>query len=255
MLSDELLAYLFDEQPHLLRPAMTTWLVSSRRFATFATTFRDKIRKKLRTTQDQESLLDLRLELETAYLLLNERTLSVIYEPQPPRQERAPDFAVSFTTSITCMVEVTRLRASHKRPAETAEYQTDTVPSVEPALALPLVTDRLADTICSKLSQLLPQRSNVLVVGVDALSLTSSELHAAMLRLQQRVETNDPGVLQRHRFRDRADFFRQYQRLSELLVRGTMLHADAPVAVWANPQARHPLPGKLRTALYRSHTV
>jgi hypothetical protein len=41
-----------------------------------------------------------------------------------------------------------------------------------------------------------------------------------MLHLQQRAERNDATVLQRQRFRDRADFFHHYQRLSELLVRG-----------------------------------
>jgi hypothetical protein len=72
MLTDELLSYLFDEQPHLLPQPMAPWLASSRRFTAFATTYRDKIRKKVRVTQDQESRLDLRLELETAYLLLQE---------------------------------------------------------------------------------------------------------------------------------------------------------------------------------------
>jgi hypothetical protein len=72
MLTDELFAYLFDGQPHPLSPAVAPWLASSRRFTAFATTYRDKIRKKVRVTQDQESRLDLRLELETAYLLLQE---------------------------------------------------------------------------------------------------------------------------------------------------------------------------------------
>ena len=81
MLTDELLTYVFDGQSHLLAQPMATWLASSRRFTAFVTTFRDKIRKKLRVTQDQESLLDLRLELETAYVLLQERPLSLVYEP------------------------------------------------------------------------------------------------------------------------------------------------------------------------------
>src|SRR5512143_1161428 len=82
MLVDELLDYLFNGQPHLLAAAMAAWLASSRRFAAFVTTYRTKIRKKLRATQEIESLLDLRLELETAYLLLQERTFSLEYEPQ-----------------------------------------------------------------------------------------------------------------------------------------------------------------------------
>ncbi len=66
MLTDELLAYVFDGQSHLLAEPMAAWLASSRRFAAFVASFRDKIRKKVRATQEQESLLDLRLELETA---------------------------------------------------------------------------------------------------------------------------------------------------------------------------------------------
>ena len=73
MQTDDLLHYLFDGQSNLLVQPMATWLASSRRFAAFATTFRDKIRKKIRTTEDEQSLLDLQLELETAYLLLQER--------------------------------------------------------------------------------------------------------------------------------------------------------------------------------------
>jgi len=237
----ELLAYLFDGQPHLLVQPMTTWLSSSRRYAAFINTFRDKIRKKLRTMLEQERLQDLRLELETAYLLLQEKSLNVVYEPQLG-QVRYPDFAVTFTTSLTFMVEVTRLNTIQKQ----------TLPSGE---AIPFVGERVADAICSKLAQLLTQRSNVIVVGVDAPCPTSAELQAAMLRVQQRAERNDPVLLQQHRFYDRADFFRHYQRLSQVLVRESQLQADEPVVVWINPQAKYPLPAKVRTVLYHSHSL
>ena len=48
-LIDDLLTYLFDAQPHQFATPMATWLTASRRFTTFVDTFRDKIRKKLRT--------------------------------------------------------------------------------------------------------------------------------------------------------------------------------------------------------------
>ena len=252
---DELLTYLFDGQAHSLTTPIATWLASSRRFTTFVTTSRDKIRKKLRAIQEQERLHDLRLELETAYLLLQERSLSLVYEPQPCGQVRCPDFAVTFTTRLTFMIEVTRLRAIQERTAAHAQAQARATPPPDTALTFPLVGEHLADTLCSKLGQLLPQRSNVLLVGVEASCPTHSDLHAAMLRVQQRVERNDSMLLQRYRFRDRADFFRHYQRLSEILVRGSQLQADEPVAVWVNPQAKHPLPGRVRTVLYHSHTV
>jgi hypothetical protein len=237
MLTEELLTYLFDGAAHPLAPTLEPWL-AARRFAEFAITFRDKIRKKLRTTPDPENLLDLRLELETAYLLLQERTLSVVYEPQPLRQTRGPDFAVTYTTSLTFTVEVTRLRAP-------------TTPGLATGGADPTVNERLVDSIASKLGQLLPGQPNVLVVGVETGALTAADLNATVRDLQQRAEANDATFFQRHRVRARADFFRQFQRLSEILVRG----ATAQPLVWVNPQAKAPLPSKVRTALYRSQTA
>ena len=255
MLTDELLLYVFDGQSHLLAQPMAAWMASSRRFTAFVATFRDKIRKKLRATQDQESLLDLRLELETAYLLLQERSLSPVYEPQQSGQSRRPDFAVTFTTSLTFMLEVTRLQAGLQSTLAEAQEQTREAPAPNTLQPIPLIGEHLADTICSKLGQLLPQRSNVLLVGMEALQLTESDLRAVMRSLQQRAERTDSAFLQRHRFRDRADFFRHYQWLSEILVRGPHLPAAAPLVVWANPQAKHSLPGKVQAVLYRSQAV
>jgi len=113
----------------------------------------------------------------------------------------------------------------------------------------------LVDTICSKLGQMLPQHGNVLIVGVDSLALSQSDLNAMMLRMQQRAERRDSTFWQRYRFRDRADFFRHYQRLSEVLVRASQVQTEGSVLAWVNPQAKHPLPGRVRTALYRSHSM
>ena len=253
MFVDELLTYLFDGQPHLLAPPMAKWLASSRRFTALVTTFRTKIRKKLRTTQEVESLLDLQLELETAYYLLQERALSLAYEPHLGGQ-RSPDFAVTYTTSVLFMVEVTRLRMVQDSDSIRDHAQVQGPPS-DTAPIRSLVGERLADMVCSKLGQLLPQRTNILLVGVEDPGLTQETLRAAMLHLQQRAERNDATVVQRHRFRDRADFFRHFQRLSELLVRGSHLQTGEPVMGWVNPQAKYPLPSKVRTVLYRSHSV
>lgn len=241
MLTDELLTYLFDGQPHVLAGPMETWLASSRRYATFVDDFRDKIRKKIRVTQDQETLLDLRLELETAYRLLQERTLTLTYEPQLAERVRSPDFAVTYTTSLTFMLEVTRLRANQK----SAEEQTSPANTIG---------ERLADAVCSKLGQLQPKRSNILLVGVDIPRLTQEDLRATMLRIQQRAERSESAFFQRYRFRDRANFFSHYQRLSEILVRGTDPQKGESFIVWVNSQAKIPLPSKVRTVLYRSQT-
>ncbi|HET6597809.1 MAG TPA: hypothetical protein VFG81_19440 [Anaerolineales bacterium] len=243
MLTDELLCYLFDGQSHSLAPPMAAWLGSSRRFTVFVNTFRDKIRKKLRVTRDQETLYDLRLELETAYLLLQERNLSLAYEPEQAGPGRSPDFAVTFTTSLTFMVEVTRLRGGAKGSLPISDH------GFAPG------DERFADAIYSKLRQLLPQRSNVLIIGVDVLLLRQEDLQNMMLRLQQRAEARDSILWQRYGFRDRSDIIRNFQRLSEVLVRGSRGQADHPSVVWVNPQAKHPLPSKVRTSLYRSHAI
>jgi len=247
MLIDELLIYLFDGKPHLLAAQMGTWLASSRRFTAFVNAFHNKIRKKLRATQEMERLLDLQLELETAYLLLQERSLSLVYEPQLGGKARGPDFAVSFTTSLLFMVEVTRLRMGQdgtRDPAQAALPNDVAKRSPD--------EERLTDMVCSKLGQLMPRRINILLACVEASGLTQETLRAAMLRLQQRAERNDPAVLQGHGFRDRADFFHHYGRLSELLVRGPNLPEGGPVIGWINPQGKYPLPNKVRTVLYRS---
>lgn len=232
MLTDELLTYLFDGGPHLLFQPMEMWLASSGRFTAFVNTYQDKIRKKLRTTQDKNSLLDLQLELNTAYLLHQEKSLSVVYEPELSKRIRSPDFAVNFTTSLTFMVEVTRVQVDPK----------DTVEA------------RFAETIPDKLGQLLSQRSNILLVGVEGMDPTPGDIRSAMLGIQQRAERNDLAFLQGHGFRDRAEFFRQYQLLSEVIVRGPHFEATKFLVTWINPQAKYPLPSKVRTALYRSHT-
>jgi len=236
MLTDELIDYLFDRQPHTLTNPMQTWLTSSRRFTAFVDSFRNKIRKKIRVTQDSETLLDLRLELDTAYRLLQERTLSLTYEPQLAEKTRSPDFAVTFTTSLTFMLEVTRLRTNQKPMEELGNA----------------IGDRFADAVCSKLGQLVHQQSNVILVGIDAIRLTQEDVRTAMLRMQGRAERSDPTFFQRYGFRDRTEFFRHYQRLSEILIKGTGSQKGESFVVWVNPQARIPLPSKVRTVLYRS---
>ena len=251
--TDDLLYYLFDGKSNLLVPPMERWLTSSRRFAAFAATFRDKIRKKVRTTQDQQNVFDLQLELETAYLLLQERALSVAYEPEQSKGIRSPDFAVTFTTSTSFMVEVTRLQTDSKNMAgESREQLPVSQPGTVPAI--PPLGTRLADAVLSKLGQMLPQRGNVLLIAVEAPQLAPGDVRNVMLSIQHRVERNDSSVLQGYGFLDRADFFRHYQRLSEVLVRVPHLRSDKTMLTWINPQAKHPLPTRVRTILYRSLT-
>src|SRR5262245_47451677 len=186
MVTDELLSFLFDRRPHRLATTIARWLASSRRFTAFVAANHVKIRKKLRTAQDPETLGGLQLELETAYLLLRERSLSLQYEPQHRQHARSPDFAVSFTTSNVFMVEVTRMRTAQlKRPDGAPVRGTQ---SPDSALTVARLDERFSDTLCSKLGQLLPQHSNVVIIGVDGPPAGPSDLHAAMLAVQLRAE-------------------------------------------------------------------
>jgi hypothetical protein len=247
---DEVLTYIFDGQSNPLLEPMAGWLASSRRFVAFVTAFRDKIRKKVRLAREHGSLLDLQLELETAFLLLRERSLSVAYEPEQSKGARSPDFAVSFTTSLTFAVEVTRLQLEQDEAADSDDPALMSPPGIAPVTVA--LAARLADTVVGKLGQLLPQRGNVVIVAIESHRPISLDIRGAMLSLQQRAERNDLSLLQRHAFQDRADFFRQYRRLSEVILRMPQSETGAPLPAWINLQAKHPLPTKVRTVLYRA---
>lgn len=244
MLNNELILFLFEGKSSTLSVCMSAWLASSRRFAAFVDSFRDKIRKKIRVTQDLESLLDLQLELETVYRLLKEKTLSVAYEPDHAKRiARAPDFAVTYTTSMTFLLEVTRMRGN----------LAEKIPPTDVNSVLSPQQIRIADTICSKLRQLQPKQPNILLIGMEAHKLAENDLRPVMLHIQNRVERDDPAFLKRYDFRDRAEFFAHYLRLSEVFVLVREIPASAPT-IWINPQAKHSLPAKVRTVLYRSQT-
>ena len=232
IITDQLLDFIFDGKSHILFQPVESWLTSSRRYCDFVDNYKDKIRKKIRTTQNTETLIDLQLELETAYLLLQEQRLSLVYEPGLAEKVRRPDFAVSYTTSLTFMIEVTRVRVNQ-----------------------PNIDAQLMDPIFSKLGQLLPKHSNILIIGIDKINFTSVELAECLIRFQRRIEQEDRVFLNKYGFRDRSEFFQQHQRLSEIVIRESIPNTKPGAVAWINPQARQPLPSKARTALYRSHAV
>src|SRR6266496_3964150 len=137
MTADELLAYIFARDAHVLAAQCALWLASSARFRAFAEQYRDKIRKKVRGIRDHEGLKDLTFELEIAYLMLSERRFTVEYEKGGVGKQRGPDFCVTFKTHIPFNVEVKRFRGSAiGRADEPPEYS------------------RVASTTCQKIGQL-----------------------------------------------------------------------------------------------------
>jgi hypothetical protein len=107
----DLIAYLFEGQPHLLSNPLVDWMAASPRFTAFVETYRDKIRKKLRLARGPENVLDLRAELEVAYCLLSDRRLEVQYEPYASEKRRGPDFAVTYRANLVFNIEVARIRS------------------------------------------------------------------------------------------------------------------------------------------------
>jgi hypothetical protein len=238
----ETLNYLFDNKPHLLAPPLTDWMRDLPRFADFVETHRDKIRKKIRGIPDSDGFHDLRAELETAYLLLQEKRFTLAYEPYGKGTGRGPDFAVTFRTHTTFNVEVTRLRNSGQEKDE----------SGPPPFNPPYEGRRLAEIAGSKLRQMLPSMMNLLVIMADHQAMCELDVGRAMNHLKQRAEQKEPQLFQRHNFRDASDFFKHYQRLSGLLLRttGSPETGKCPI-LWLNNQAKHPLPGPICTILQR----
>lgn len=113
MTRNELLAELFGDWYHdpAAVVAFDEWLVSSRRFTGFVTEHLTKVRKKLRTSGDQEGALDVLYELEVAHRVVSVKAHGLAYEPFAGAKERGPDFAVTFNGTPWFLLEVTRLGA------------------------------------------------------------------------------------------------------------------------------------------------
>ena len=242
----ETLDYLFDNKPHILLPTLVQWMSESSRFATFVETYRDKIRKKIRTIPDAEGFYDLQAELETASLLLQEKRLALAYEPYGKGTGRGPDFAVTFKTNLTFNVEVTRLRLSNQ------ENDTGQNQAVQPLLDHQYAGRRLAEIAGNKLRQILPSMMNLLVIVADDSAICELDLDKVMIGLKQRAEQKDAQLFKRHDFRDPSDFFKHYQRLSGVLLRsaGERENGKCPL-LWLNNQAKHPLPAPVCVILRR----
>lgn len=238
--NDQLLAYLFDDKPHTLSGPMSRWIDSSRRFNEFATKYRDKIRKKIRTIQSDSAIQDLTAELDVAYQLVQQKRFTVAYEPYGSERARGPDFAVTFK-SFTFNVEVTRIHTSNMEISEN-------LPGFDPQQ----VNGRLIDTVCDKLGQMRPGMSNVLIIVTNSNFYAALELDQAMIQLKDRVEKKEEGLYGRYGFAKPTDFFKYYLRLSGILAR-TLGSRKSKIRsnLWLNNDTKHPLTRSLKNTLQR----
>jgi hypothetical protein len=237
--TNELLAYIFGDQAPSLAAHVAAWMAASSRYQAFVATYRDKIRKKVRGARDAEALKDLFLELETASMLLQERRFDVEYEKYGVGKARGPDFVITFKTRLRFNLEVTRLRAAKPTPDHDAPDQQYEVA-------------RLVDMVCGKLGQMLPSMINILIVFPDDDRVDHSVVMRAMARLKERAERKDIDFFTRKGFGGTQDFFKQYHRLSGILVRSSISGGPArSAALWENLQARHRIPTDLQMLLQK----
>lgn len=225
-----LLSYLFGdcgEHPRELQRYFEGWCASSPRFCMFAEAHRDKIRKKIRTSNGKEGLRDLHLELNIARHLLLDRKLALAYEAYAAEKVRGPDFTVSYTTRCTFNVEVRRLRNV-------------------PTLA------KWSDALSDKLRQLPPSSANLVVVGTED-GAAEFVIDQAMKYMRTQAESKDAGFFARSGFTSASDFFRVFYRLSGvILLSGWDAQEQSRLDMWLNPQAKRPIAPDVLKAVIRA---
>ena len=220
----DLIAYVFEGQPHLLSGVLMQWMEASSRFTTFVETYRDKIRKKIRVTREAESVLDLRGELEVAYCLLHDRRLVVAYEPYASAKRRGPDFAVTYRTNLVFNIEVSRIRVE--------ENGVDRID-------LPRKEERILRIMLYKLGQMQSGMANLLVIHTREDLARSINLGRLMQEVKTRVEGKDPSFYGTSRYISPTAFYKDFLHLSGILLWAT----DAQL--WINKQARPGLEEKV----------
>ena len=198
-----------------VRNELTGWLASSPRFRTFATTYRPKIHKKVRSASGAEALRDVRAELLAAHRLLADSRFTVAYEAHGSGRT-GPDFSVTYRTTTAFDLEVTRLR---------------TPP--EPAV--------LAERIVAKLRQLPPSVPNVLFIASDQ-AASAVDVAGAVRLLRDRADARDDAFFARRGLDRGRGFSERILRLGAVISWCDEAGGDERAERWVNPSARIALP-------------
>lgn len=224
---NDLLDDIFDGRDAALRPEFAGWLRHSRRFHSFATIYRGKIRAKLRNARDEDGLLDLRAELETAAILLCADSFTLEYEKYAAAKQRGPDFTVTFKGHTPFNVEVRRVRGDWGEMDEAARVA------------------KLASVVADKVAQMPPSIVNLLWL-TGGRDIAETDVQSATTNLRRSAERRNDETFTRHGYANAADFLKQYPRLSGILWR----ELDE-TKLWLNPLARHKPPPAIANALQR----
>lgn len=225
---EELLDYFFSGEQSAFSAEFANWLRASRRFKAFATTYRGKMRAKLKGARDQAGLHDVRAEFQTAMLLLTEERFTVQYEAYAASKQRGPDFTVTFKTHTPFNVEVRRMRSAE-------------LPAQDPATG----NNKLAAVLCDKVGQMPSSIVNLLWLVIEG-NLDEADIVQTTAALRQRAESKDEEFFARRGFKNSTHFLKQHGQLS-----GIIMQQGPQVSVWLNPLARHKTPPEIVTALGR----
>ena len=214
---------LFDpDPPDPLADELLAWLAGSSRFRAFAVANRDKIRKKLRTAADPESVRDVRTELWVARRLLADRRIELAFEPYGAGKA-GPDLSIAFRGTRAFNLEVTRLRS---------------VP-------------RLADhggPLLAKLRQLPPSVPNAVLIAIEGKTAEALDVTAATRAVRARADAKDEAFFVARGFDGTRAFYERYLRLGAVLVacEGAVDDAgavdEARATLWINRSARIAVP-------------
>jgi hypothetical protein len=245
MTTSEPLIDIFGDSTDTLAVQCARWMEESPRFRDFVTVYWTKIRKKVRGLRDEEGRSDLLFELATAQRLLLERRFTVEYEKYGVGKQRTPDFVITYKTNVVFNVEVKRMRAATTAATPPMPIEAEIVHAEE-------VRDpnKLINTICAKLGQLLPGTSNVLALSTDGVTYQEDDIAQTMKLLKQHANRKDEDYFLRRGFPSARDFLHDYQRLSAVLIRRGWNDDGAPT-LWLNKEAQRPLSRDLYTILRR----
>ncbi|GAB4549351.1 MAG: hypothetical protein OHK0023_13710 [Anaerolineae bacterium] len=225
----ELLDYIFEGENSAFYPEFEGWMRNSRRFTDFASTYRNKIRTKLRNIRNDEAAKDVRAELEAAALLLHENLFTQLtYEKYAAAKQRGPDFTVTFKTHTPFNVEVRRIRGVELDIANRDAR-----------------SSKLMAVLCEKVGQMPPSIINWLWLVAEQ-EVSASDLTHAVINVRLLAERKAEDYFIRRGFRSAAAFINQYQHLSGIFVR-----QRGAKMLWQNPMARHKALPDLANALQR----
>jgi hypothetical protein len=219
---------IFDGKKTALYPEFEHWVRNSRRFKAFATSYRGKIRSKLKNVRDEGGLKDLHVELETAALLLREERFTLEYERYAASKQRGPDFTVTFRTHTPFNVEVRRIRSLELDGGDT-----------EARLG------KLTAVLCDKVGQMPPSIVNLLWLVAEQ-PISEADLIQVVITLRQLAERKAEDFFTRRGFENAADFLKHYSQLS-----GIVLRQPGQQVLWLNPLARHKVPQEIVKAIRR----